>query len=139
MRLYSTAASFSSVLLIASSLFAQDKAPAQGPMGGGFSLILMMVFMFLIIYFLMIRPEQKKQKERQSMINASKKGDKVVTVGGLMGTIHSVKENTVMVRIAENTIVELTKAAIASVMTEGAEKSAEKAPAEVKEIKEKKK
>jgi len=85
------------------------------------SVLPMMVVMFLIIYFLMIRPEQKKQKQRQTMLNEMKKGDKVLTAGGIYGIIHNVKGDTITVRIADNTTVEMTKSAITSVIAkEGA-------------------
>lgn len=95
---------------------AQDQ-PAQ-PGGGGFlvNVLPMMLIMFAIIYFLMIRPEQKKQKERQSMMSTLQKGDKVLTIGGLHGTVTNVKENVVMVRIADNTVVEVAKTAVSSVV-----------------------
>ena len=95
---------------------AQDQ-PAQ-PGGGGFlvNVLPMMLIMFAIIYFLMIRPEQKKQKERQSMMSKLQKGDKVLTIGGLHGTVTNVKDNVVMVRIADNTVVEVAKTAVSSVV-----------------------
>ncbi len=95
---------------------AQDQ-PAQ-PGGGGFlvNVLPMMLIMFAIIYFLMIRPEQKKQKERQSMMSTLQKGDKVLTIGGLHGTVTNVKDNVVMVRIADNTVVEVAKTAVSSVV-----------------------
>ncbi len=95
---------------------AQDQ-PAE-PGGGGFpvNVLSMMLIMFAIIYFLMIRPEQKKQKERQSMMSSLQKGDKVLTIGGLHGQITNVKDNVVMVRIADNTVVEVAKTAVSSVI-----------------------
>jgi preprotein translocase subunit YajC len=73
---------------------------------------------FAIIYFLMIMPQKKKQKETQNMLNNIKKGDKIVTIGGLLGTVGNVKETTVMVKIADNTVVEFRKSSIASVLNE---------------------
>jgi preprotein translocase subunit YajC len=97
-----------------------------------------MLVMFAIIYFLMIRPEQKKQKERQTMVNSIKKGDKVVSIGGIMGVVHNVKDTTIFVRIAENTVVEFTKAAISTVVKEGPEKAADEKKVIVEENKDSK-
>ncbi|MBD3321514.1 MAG: preprotein translocase subunit YajC [Chitinivibrionales bacterium] len=106
---------FAGVILCASfAAFAQERPPGGG-LGSG-NMIFMMVIMFAIIYFLMIRPEQKKQKNRQKMISEMKKGDKVVTIGGVFGTVGNVKDNSVMVKIAENTIVEVRKGAVSEVV-----------------------
>ena len=106
------------VMLLAQPLFAdgEKKAPAGGSMFGS-PMIMMMIFMFVIIWFLMIRPEQKKQKERQKMISNLKKGDKVLTGAGMIGIIGNIKDNTVMVKIADSTVVEFSKNAITSVLT----------------------
>jgi preprotein translocase subunit YajC len=108
------------------ALFAQT-APAQKPKGGfgDPTFIFMMVIMFAIIYFLMLRPQQKKQKETQNMLNNLKKGDKVVTIGGMLGTVGNVKDTTVMVKVADNTVVEFRKAAIASIITDEKEGKAQ--------------
>jgi preprotein translocase subunit YajC len=87
----------------------------------------MMLIMFAVIYFFMIRPEQKKQKQRQDMLKNVKKGDKVLTAGGLYGIVGNVKENSVMVKIAENTIAEFAKSSVSTVIsTDGADKGPEK-------------
>lgn len=94
------------------------KAPAAG---GAFGQMLpMMLILFAIVYFLMIRPEQKKQKERQKMLDALKKGDKVVTAGGIHGTVNSVKDKTVMVKISDTVVVEVSRGSIGAVGNEGA-------------------
>jgi len=103
-------------LLSAISVFAQEQEPSQPGFPGG--IIPMMVIMFAIIYFLMIRPEQKKQKARQNMIKNVKKGDKVVTLGGIYGVVNNIKENTVMVKVTDSTVLELTKSAISSVLSD---------------------
>ena len=83
----------------------------------------MLIFMFVIIYFMMIRPEQKKSKERQKLIAGLKKGDKVLTAAGMIGMVGNVKETTVMVKIAEDTVVEFAKSAVTQVMnSDGTEK-----------------
>ena len=114
-----------SILLCSFAAFAQE-APAQSPTSGLMGVLPMMIVMFIIIYFLMIRPEQKKQKSRQAMINSVQKGARVVTVGGIIGVVGHVKETTIMVKVADNTVIEVRKAAIAEVLTEQAEETSQK-------------
>jgi preprotein translocase subunit YajC len=105
------------VPIATAATFAQGQGGAAPHAAGGFGSILpMMILMFVIIYFLMIRPEQKKQKDRQEMMKNLKKGDKVVTAGGITGIVGNVKEDTVMVKIAENTVVEFTRSAVNSIV-----------------------
>jgi preprotein translocase subunit YajC len=68
-----------------------------------------------IFYFLIIRPQNKKQKETQKMLAALKKGDRIVTIGGIHGTIQNVREGSVIVRIDDNVKVEFSRSAISSV------------------------
>jgi preprotein translocase subunit YajC len=84
-------------------LQAQQQAP-------GWTFPAMLLAMFAIMYFLMIRPQQKRQKEHRDMLAALKKGDQVVTSGGIHGTVVGVKEGEgiVVLRIAESTTIELT-------------------------------
>ncbi len=118
--------SLATVLATVSPVFAQQTTQPPTPSAGLASLLPMMLVMFLVIFFLIIRPEQKKQKQRLAMLNALKKGDRVITVAGILGTVGNVKENTVMVKIAENTVVEFTKNSISSVINkDGSEKQNE--------------
>ncbi|MFZ2782584.1 MAG: preprotein translocase subunit YajC [Rectinemataceae bacterium] len=97
---------------------------------------------FVIFYFLIIRPQNKKQKEAKKMIEAVKKGDKVVTIGGVHGTVHTVKESTVIVKVDDDARIEFSKSAIASVAPRNEEKieaAEEKKPAEDKKSVEDKK
>ncbi|MGN7357970.1 preprotein translocase subunit YajC [Paenibacillus sp. SAF-054] len=77
-----------------------------GGSGGLLTMILPLVLMFAIFYFLLIRPQQKKQKTRNSMLGALKKGDKVVTIGGLHGTIMEITDDIVVLRV--NDVTKLT-------------------------------
>ena len=86
------------------------QAPAGG--GGGMMGILMIVALFAIMYFLMIRPQQKKQKEIQEMRKNLKVGDRVVTAGGLFGKIKEVEDTAFIVEIAEGVRVKVDKASI---------------------------
>lgn len=73
-----------------------------------------LIFIFLIFYFLIIKPQKKKQKEHQEMITSLKKNDEVVTSGGLYGTIVNIKEKSFVLRVDENTRVEVEKNSIAN-------------------------
>jgi preprotein translocase subunit YajC len=97
-------------------------APQGGGEGGTSSFITTLIPFVLIIaifYFLIIRPQNKKQKETQRMLQALKKGDKVVTVGGIHGVIQSVKEGSVIVKVDENTKMEFSRSAISNIAAEG--------------------
>ena len=80
----------------------------------------------LIFYFLIIRPQKKRDKEARAMIEALKKGDKIVTIGGIHGTVITVKENTVVVKVDDNARIEFSKSAVSSVLNR--EKAAAPAP-----------
>ncbi|MDR2482818.1 MAG: preprotein translocase subunit YajC [Treponema sp.] len=94
---------------------------AEGAPGAGNFVTTLIPFAVIIgiFYFLIIRPQNKKQKETQKMLAAIKKGDKVVTIGGVHGVIQSVKESSVIVKVDENTKMEFSRSAISSVVTEG--------------------
>lgn len=80
---------------------------------------------FVIFYFLIIRPQNKKQKEAKKMIEAVKKGDQVVTIGGVHGTVSSVKEGTVVIKVDDDCKIEFSKSAISAVVPKGDEKASE--------------
>lgn len=88
-----------------------DGATGGGPQGGIGSL-LMIVAMIAIFYFIMIRPQTKKQKELKKQREAMKKGDRVVTSGGIHGKIRNIKDNTVMVEVAPGMELEVDKASV---------------------------
>ncbi|MCR4580363.1 MAG: preprotein translocase subunit YajC [Treponema sp.] len=81
------------------------------------------IFIFVIFYFFLIRPQNKKQKETEKMINALKKGDKVITIGGIHGTVSSVKEKTIIVKVDDGCKIEFNRTAISSVELSDAEKA----------------
>ena len=83
-----------------------------------------LIFIGVIFYFLLIRPQQKQRKEQQKLIEALKVGDKVVTAAGIYGLISSVKEKTVMLKVADNVKIEIDKVSVASVVTRTAEDQA---------------
>lgn len=103
------------------SFFISD-AVAQsggGQQAGIMELILPLVIMFGIFYFLLIRPQQKKAKEHKSMIEAIKKGDEIITSGGLLGKITEVGDNFLTCRIANGVEVKLQSHAITTVLPKG--------------------
>ena len=93
----------------------------SGPSGtdGGPSLItsfIPILLIFVIFYFLLIRPQQKKQRHHQSMVSSLRKGDRIVTNGGVYGTVVDVKEHIIVLRISEDVKIELVKSAVATVI-----------------------
>jgi preprotein translocase subunit YajC len=94
-----------------------------GAEGGGsgnlFSTFIPFILIIGIFYFLIIRPQNKKQKETQRMLGALKKGDKIITIGGVHGVIQNVKESSVVVKVDENTKIEFSRSAIANVVDGG--------------------
>lgn len=94
---------------------------AGGQFGGS---LVFMIAIFAIFYFLMIMPQQRRQKKWQQMLSELKSGDKIVTTGGLRGVIFSVKDDALVIRVAPDNIkLEVTRQAIASVITEENPKS----------------
>jgi preprotein translocase subunit YajC len=89
-------------------------AAGQGGAAGMLGSILPLVMIFVVFYFLLIRPQQKKAKEHKNMIDNLKKGDKIITSGGMFGIIEAVGTNTVTVKVGENVKVKLGKAYVAS-------------------------
>jgi len=83
------------------------------------STLVMFGLIFLIFYFMIIRPQQKRQRERQKLLEALKKGDKIVTGGGLHGTIVGMEEKTVLVQIADGVKVKVDRGSVAAVTREG--------------------
>lgn len=98
------------------------------------------VLIILIFYFLIIRPQKKRDKEAKAMIDAMKKGDRVVTIGGIHGTIVAVREQTVVVKVDDSARIEFSKSAISSVSSKDKAVNVKKEEkAEKKEVKEEEK
>ena len=95
-------------------------ASASGSLIGS---LLPFLLIIVIFYLFLIRPQNKKQKETQKMLDALKKGDKVITIGGIHGTVSSVKENTVIVKVDDDCKLEFNRTAISSVELTEAEKA----------------
>ncbi|MBW7887794.1 MAG: preprotein translocase subunit YajC [Bacteroidetes bacterium] len=96
-------------------------APPQGGQGGGeiYSTIIMFALIIGIFYFMIIRPQSKRQKEREKLLSAVKKGDKIVTAGGLHATVIGVEEKTLLIQIADNVKVKLERNSVAVVNKQG--------------------
>ena len=92
--------------------FLQTAAPAAAPAGGGWSMWIMLALIFVVMWFFMIRPQRKQQKELQNFRDSLKKGDKVVTVGGIFGTVAEIKENTVLIEVDSNVKIRVSKNAL---------------------------
>jgi len=85
---------------------------------GGFGFLLPMLLVFGVFYLLLIRPQQKKQRQLQAQIADLKAGDKIVTTGGVIGTITAVKDTSFLVRSAEKSILEIARSAVAGIDSE---------------------
>ena len=97
-------------------MFALSGASQTGEGGNPFMMFVPIILIFVVFYFILIRPQQKKQKAHQSLLSQLKKGDKVVTNGGLYGTVSDAKDHVVVLKIAENVKVEVVKSAVATVI-----------------------
>lgn len=86
----------------------------EGPLGMLMS-FLPFLLIILVFYFLILRPQQKRQKERQNLLSSLKKGDKVITAGGIHGTVEAITDTMVTVRISDNVNVNLERSSIATI------------------------
>lgn len=103
--------------------YAQGAAPAAGGAAGGIASFVPLILIFVVFYFLLIRPQQKKAKEHQAYLNDLKKGEKVITNGGIHGRITGLTDSVVTLEIAENVRIKVTRSAIM-----GSAAALEKAP-----------
>jgi preprotein translocase subunit YajC len=127
---------FLSLLSGASTQTTAAGATATSSTTGSFiATIIPFALVILIFYFLLIRPQNKKQKETDKMLKALKKGDKVVTIGGIHGIIHSIKEGTVVLKVDDNTTLEFSRSAIASVLEQAKAESSKGDPAKIEAAK----
>ena len=99
-------------------------APQGGQSGAGGSMVttlIMFGLIFFIFYFMILRPQQKRQKERQRLLNEMKKGDKIITAGGIHGKIIALEEKTALIEISDNIKIKVEKGSIGTVLGESSE------------------
>ena len=104
-----------------SSAFAQTApaAAAGGDMQSSLMSMLPLVLMFVVLYFVMIRPQMKKQKEHRSMIEAVAKGDEVVTAGGVLGKISKIGDNYLGLEVSNGVEIQIQRSAVVQVLPKG--------------------
>ncbi len=101
------------------NIFLAFMAPQGGDGGGSMvSTLVMFAAIIAIFYFMIIRPQGRRQKERQKMLGAMKKGDKVVTGGGIHGKIVAMEDKTVLLEISDNVKVKVEKSAVTTIISE---------------------
>lgn len=92
-----------------------EYAAATAQQGSAWASLLPLLFMFVIFYFLLIRPQKKRTKKRNEMLSELKKDDKVITIGGIHGTIVEINDDTVILRVNENSKLTFDRSAINTV------------------------
>jgi len=97
-------------------MFLYGQQAGGASQGGGFSMLIMMAVIFAVFFFLIIRPQRKKQKEHQSLVQALKGGERVITAGGIFGTIDRVMEDRVEIKVDKNTRVQVLKTSISTIV-----------------------
>lgn len=95
---------------------AQNAAPQQAPQQSPFIAMAPLLIVFFVFYFLVIRPQSKKQKEHDTMLQELKKGDRVLTAGGFYGRVFAIKDDLVVLTVSENVKLEMAKSAITRVV-----------------------
>ncbi len=103
----------------AHTLLAMAQPQGGSPEGSLISTLIMFTLIIAIFYFMILRPQQKRQKERQKMLDAVKKGDKVVTAGGVHGVVAGVEEKTLLVQVADNVKLKVDRSAVTAIIGEG--------------------
>ena len=93
-------------------IFLQAAGAAEGQQGNSWSFWIMMILIFVVFYFFMIRPQTKRQKELQKQREAMKKGDKVVTAGGIYGEIKEVQDAAFIITIAKDVTIKVSKESV---------------------------
>lgn len=131
-------------LLLSSAAYADSAAPSMTT-GGGLMSLLPMVLIFVVFYFFLIRPQVKRQKTTEAMINSLKVGDQVIAAGGLFGTIRKLDGDSIYIEIADNVRIKALKSSVSELASKNAPtevkleaKEATKTEAPVKKITEEK-
>ena len=108
--------------MLISNAYAQA-AGGTGGAGDGLLGLLPIVLMFVLLYFMMIRPQMKRQKEMKSMVEALKTGDEIITAGGILGKITKIGDHYLTVEIADNAQIVVQRAAVQTLLPKGTIKS----------------
>jgi preprotein translocase subunit YajC len=113
-------------MMLTQALFLLQAAPPSGGGGGGLLGILgplmPMILIFFVFYFLIILPQRKRQKELSETVSQLKAGDRVVTTGGIIATVTAVRDATLLVRSADKSMLEISRASVAGLYEEGEKK-----------------
>lgn len=96
--------------------FIENAYAQAAPQADPFGFLLPMIIIFVAFYFLLIRPQQKKQKAHAALVAGLKEGDEVLTAGGILGKITGVSEHYVVVKVAENTEIKMQRASVSQVV-----------------------
>ena len=111
---------------ISNTVYAMGQSGAAGQGGGGFGAFIPLILMFVIFYFLLIRPQQKKSKEHRETISNLKKGDRIITSGGIHGRITGVTDTTLTVEISDKVRVKLSRASVSALIQPSSDNQDEK-------------
>lgn len=98
---------------------------AEGPAGADMFQFAFLIGLFALFYFIAIRPQRKRQKEHQSMVDALTKGDEVVMTSGMLGKITNIEDNYATVKVADNTEIKFQRVAVHAILPKGTIKSAQ--------------
>lgn len=90
-----------------------QEAPAEGAAGFDWTLIIFLVVIFALMYFVLIRPQRKRQKEHQKLVEELRRGDKVITSGGVYGVIESTSEDSVVIKVESGTLLRVARSSVA--------------------------
>jgi len=107
-------------------MFLYGQQTGGAPQGGGFSMLIMMAIIFAIFFFLIIRPQRRKQKEHQALVQSLKGGERVITAGGIFGTIDRVMEDRVEIKVDKNTRMQVLKTSISTIVDQSGQQSPKK-------------
>ncbi len=99
-------------------MFTLLQAAAPAAQGSSWSMWIMLALIFVVMWFFMIRPQRKQQKELQNFRDSLKKGDKVVTIGGIYGTVCEIKEESVLIEVDNNVKIRVSKQALVKDFTD---------------------
>ncbi len=97
-------------------MFLYGQAAGGASQGGGFSMLIMMAIIFAIFFFLIIRPQRKKQRQHEELVRSLKGGERVITAGGIFGTVARVMDDRVEINVDKNTRLQILKTSISTIV-----------------------